>query len=714
MAVKEETKFKIKYVALGDAFSAGYNSKIGFPTNGFLDNNNEINGLCYPSNLATLFKNDNNFELDSFYNFSFLNGSINFLKAIYSSDKKMLKKMSNKLDLIQSVDWFSSNIFKGYFSNFLKDWNINNNDFNFFLKKIKEANLITLSAGFYDFWKNLPFNEIISLHKLRNEVKDEVIKEIKIKIHSLQVSIQNNLIDLINWIKDINRNAKIIITNYPPLLLNLKTVINSFINVDNNEFDIYNFLLESLEKIVKLSAKKTQVDFIDINDADYWNQNKEYLFESIFSIYPTEKGYKKIAFDIYTKLFINDKKLLNDFNNITFKKSYISDKAYWIKEQKDYIPISETTDNIFLFKNIYGNNKNEKIFSPNTTELKLLNNLNSGTKISDFISLFIRYKKFLISDISKKIISNKFKKSEETYDSIEKILDFLNNEQRSKEAILTLLKNQKIDNILYIIEKSLANKYFVDNQSIDFNLIKKETSQIFEKEQNLVYDVLKYFFSSSLIKESKHDIKNIFKLLVNDSLNTTFLTYLFNIKNNKKFKKIKKYLSSLNSFNELLDFFIESLINHSDTYLKLNNFDELWKYFIVKNKYNLLHLFDKMFLELTDDEKIEETVDFFIQTIKSSIRLEFETKDYKNLKNSIKNILIIFKNNPKYLNNIFLKFLDNIKNFSLYNMIFQLKSRTKKAFKISNFISLNIFFISGLKILKNALVIKKIIKKYIV
>ncbi|MDP4042880.1 SGNH/GDSL hydrolase family protein [Mycoplasmopsis arginini] len=712
MTDKNTSKIKINYIALGDAFASGFNSKVGFPTNGFLNQDGKILGLCYPSTLANLIKNNDNLELNSFYNFSVINGSIDFLKALYTNDKKTLKKMSNKIDLIQSIDWFSANIFENYFSKFLKDWNINNNDFSFFSKKIKEANLISITTGFYDFFSNLPLKEIFSLHKLNSKERDDQIKLIQQHVSNVRIDVEQKLINFIATIKSLNNKAKIITTNYSPLLLNLKDAILSFTNITLKErFDIYSYLQNALSQSIKNAAIKGSVDFIDINDKTYWEENKSYLFENIFSIYPTEKGYKKVGMDIYTKLFFNKKHFLLDLNNLTFKDKYISEQNYWMDDAKYYMSISNSSNNYDLFNSVYGINKNENVFIPNSSESYFNSNLDKKNRITDFWSLFIRYSKFPIKDISKKFIIEKFLKAPEEYESVNKILEFLNNEQRSKAAILILLKDQKVDNILYIIEQSLIAKKHNEAFYIDYQLIKKEINLIFKQEQNLVYDVFKNFFSSGLINDSKAEIKEITKAIFSDALNTSLLSYLFNIKNDKRFNKIKKYLSSLNTFKEFIDFFIESLINYSDIYVKLKNFDELWKHFIIKNKYNLLFLFDKMLVELTNDDNINNTIDFFISTIKNSIRLELDSKDYKALKNAINNILNICKNNPKYLNNIFLKFLDNAKKISIYDLIFQLKTSKEKLFKKSNLVSINIFFITGVKLLKNLFIVKKIIKK---
>ena len=58
---------KIKYVALGDSFVAGHNSKIGFNTNGNLTKG-EISGLGYPSFLASLLQKNSELSLEEYDN----------------------------------------------------------------------------------------------------------------------------------------------------------------------------------------------------------------------------------------------------------------------------------------------------------------------------------------------------------------------------------------------------------------------------------------------------------------------------------------------------------------------------------------------------------------------------------------------------------------------------------------------------------------------
>ncbi|PZV99916.1 SGNH/GDSL hydrolase family protein [Metamycoplasma auris] len=711
--MEEISKQKIRYVAIGDAFAAGYNSKIGFATNGYLDKNNIVNGLCYPSVLASLINKNKHLQLESFYNFSFSIGNIDFLQSIYSNNKKEILKNGNIIDLIQSIDWFASNPFKNFFSNFLNDWNIKNNDFAFISDKIKEANLISITAGFFDFFNKLPFKKIKSLNKLVKEERGKTIVSIKEDIDAIKNEIGNKLISFVKLIKSMNGKAKIFITNYPHLLLNLRFAINSYINENQiKSFDLYEYIKISLNSMIESIAKKVAIDFIDIDDFEYWNNNSKYLFENIFSFFPTEKGYKKIGMDIYTKLFSFKDSFKEQLKNPTFLNQYISNKEYWTNNFNSYTSLINNKDIESLFYDVYGNNKNENIYLMNENEKRYHSNLSYKIRVSDFLSLFLRYYGFLLSDLVKKIITDKFTEIKDKYKFIEKLIEFTTNEQRTKQVILVFLKNQKLDNILYILEQSIFKQQLNSNINLNHNVIISQLINILKHNQYLVYDVLKYFFNSQLITESKKEINKIIELFIKESLNTDLLNYFFNFKGNNKFKKIINYVLSLDSFKNFVNFFVESLINYANIYITLKNFDQLWANFIIKNKYNILLLIDKILVELTEDTKITESIEFFTQSISDLLRLEIESKDYKLLNNAIANILNILKSNPKYLNNLGLKLLDRIKDISLYDLIFLSKENKKKILKWTNFISINKYLILGFKILKNLLVIRKIILKY--
>ena len=92
---------KIKYVALGDSFVAGHNSKIGFNTNGNLTKG-EISGLGYPSFLASLLQKNSELSLEAYDNLALPLSNIDLWIALLTLDKKAIVEAQNIIDFIQT------------------------------------------------------------------------------------------------------------------------------------------------------------------------------------------------------------------------------------------------------------------------------------------------------------------------------------------------------------------------------------------------------------------------------------------------------------------------------------------------------------------------------------------------------------------------------------------------------------------------------------
>ncbi|CRH47016.1 Uncharacterised protein [Chlamydia trachomatis] len=108
------------------------------------------------------------------------------------------------------------------------------------------------------------------MHKLNSKERDDQIKLIQQHVSNVGIDVEQKLINFIATIKSLNNKAKIITTNYSPLLLNLKDAILSFTNITLKErFDIYSYLQNALSQSIKNAAIKGSVDFIDINDKTY-------------------------------------------------------------------------------------------------------------------------------------------------------------------------------------------------------------------------------------------------------------------------------------------------------------------------------------------------------------------------------------------------------------------------------------------------------------
>ncbi|WP_203282585.1 SGNH/GDSL hydrolase family protein [Metamycoplasma hominis] len=697
---------EIKYVALGDSFAAGFNSKVGFNTNGKLSNGN-IDGLGYPSFLALKLR-DLNYRLTSFYNLAIPAGNLDIIYALTSNNENDLIANSKSLDLLQSIDWHVSNPSKNFFDEFFLNWNISKKNFSFYKETISRANFITITAGFSDLIFKMPFYKLTNLITAKNETKANLIIEIKKDFENIGKEIILKYQKLVEYIQKINPLANIVVTNYAKPFMALQDLINSiYISSSyNNEFDLVEMIQDLLNNVAKEVAKKCQCLYVDIYEEKYWKEHQNYLYENLFSWFCTEKGYKKVAYDLLAKLSLTSEFKMSNLIQ------YCSDSKYWNEtlENQDQQLFSLYNNDLDLLENIYGINKNFNILIDSKLEISLKRYLYKHLNNSEFIQLINRYSSYDIHNIAWHYLKNKFFGAKTKYEFYKLIDAFLSNETNSKAIFLTLFKDGKIDDILFRLQSRLEDVLLTKKTIINFDL-REQWNYILGNYQYLIYDVFKQFFSAGIIEENKEEIKKIALTFAKESLNTDLLMFLFSFNDNQKYIEIKKFLSQLNTFKEFIYFIVETLLNYSDIYAKLKTFDELWTNLIVNNKYNLIYLLDKAFIEISRDEEIQETINFILNTYFSKQNCqELKPRDKKIASENIKYILETFKNHSYFLNNLFNHFINKIKTISPYNLIVKTK-KLNSIFKLRNIIIFDRYVLSSLKISKAILVLISIKNK---
>ncbi|WP_156935661.1 SGNH/GDSL hydrolase family protein [[Mycoplasma] anseris] len=697
----------VKYVAIGDSFCTGLSSKFGFFANGKLENG-EITGLGYPSFLANLIKQNNKTNLISFDNLAMVSSHFQLWTALIQNDHNELKKYTNHFDILKQLDWNVKNPFRNFFSNYFKNWNIKKDDFLIIQQKIKEANLITINLGLDDILYNLPFKYLKSLRRI--EEKEEILNLIENDIKELIKTKKTEYLSLIKTIKFHNPNANLYLINYPYVVNYFASLIDRFYDLDFYfTKKATQLILEAINYMTKKVAREMKIGYLNVFDEEYFENKHEYLNENIFSIFPTDKLHKKIAMDLFIKLSINKSKFNLENLKTEFVEKYLINKNYWFDDLFSYKQLFDNQTNEGLIKFVFGRNLNYNLFINNELENKYKKILKPYLNIYPIIESYVKFGTKNIPIIVSQMIEQKFKNQKEKYPSILKTLEYLKDETRSKEIFLTLFKNGKLEKILYMLQQQVFKEKLKNN--ITIKELKNGWKEILNSDQKPIYDVLKQFFDSKVIEESKIEIKELFKSLIDDALNTDILEFVFGFKNNKHYSEIRSYLSSLESFKEVVYFIVENVTNYAQLYSKLNTFDELWKNFIIKNKFNLIKHFDEIFIEISNENNIENTINFIIETIKTSIRVtNLNPKEEKDLKEDIKYIILTLKDNTKHLNNMFVKFIDKVKNYSLYDLIVK-KETKQKIFKLNNWISLFSFLFLASKIGRRFLNIKRIINK---
>ena len=699
----------ISYAAIGDGYAAGYNSKLGFIANGMLNNEKELSGLSYPSFFASLLLKNKSFKLNSFKNFAMPLTTIQFWNSLILNNKPELLKQQNILDFVQAGDWNVLNPFRNYFSDQFKNWNVKKDDFKIVHETIKSANLLTLSIGFTDFLLNMPITKILAFTKSSNK-NVEYIKEIEDFFSKTNQKIKQDLDLFLKNLKSIT-NANIVFVSYIDPFFYFNNLLDELFTLKEKVYNpIKNAFLE-FEQIQKEICAKYSINFVNCYDKTFWKNNIEYLAENIFSLHPTEVGYKKIAYDLYTKLFIDKDQIIYDINSETIIRNYICDKEYWINDinsrQKIFDLKIKTLD---LFKEVYGNNLNYNILINDELILKYKDILYPFLRMTPYFNAYIRYYNNDILDFVAKGLEKKFEDSLAKYDSIKELLKYLGDAKYSKELFLTLTKDNKFEKFLFVVQKKIYKDHNTFKK-ITLVALKKVIKEVLVDNQKLSYDIIKQLFNSKIIENNKEQILKLSETFLKDFMQTDILDQIINFKLNKQYENIRKYLSNLSTFIELAKFLVESIANHSLLYSPLDTFDEFSKHWIINNKYNILYLLNKTFFEISSDEKIKGTVEFIRECIYDFVPHQIiKGNDERALTLAIEDILVTLKSNPKNLNNIFLNILNKLKSFSVFDYVTK-KRKQKPIFNVRSLITTNNLLFLTFKLAKNFIKIKNIIRK---
>ncbi len=90
---------KVKYVALGDSISAGFDSQLDKDYPGNYDKEkNEVTGISFPTYLASFIKNSNadNSKLESYTNYASSGTTLEDWKFLLTVDESKLKELAEK------------------------------------------------------------------------------------------------------------------------------------------------------------------------------------------------------------------------------------------------------------------------------------------------------------------------------------------------------------------------------------------------------------------------------------------------------------------------------------------------------------------------------------------------------------------------------------------------------------------------------------------
>ncbi|MDW2909010.1 GDSL-type esterase/lipase family protein [Mesomycoplasma ovipneumoniae] len=327
----EELLDKINYLSLGDSISAGFNWDYSFDVRGMLDENNQVKGLSYPAFFANFIQKVNPNALKSFDNLGlswttvtdwlyllnpenekYKNSDKTHFRFNYHLDKKLNSPYGKQIREV--FDDFSATSFPKLH------------------KKIQDSNLITLSLGANDLIESIDFRVIAKpLQKLAT--KAEASFEFMQNIELAYQKIYRNLLTLVENLRKINPNVRIVLVGYNSLTSN---IVKFFEKLLTNEIGLpenyANLAIKRLNSTIKQVAKVQKVQYVDLYNEKIWQENPAEFATKELDIHPSTKGYKKMAQDLLFKLALEQDIL---FKNEEHKKLGW-DKDYIEKDLNNY------------------------------------------------------------------------------------------------------------------------------------------------------------------------------------------------------------------------------------------------------------------------------------------------------------------------------------------------------------------------------------------
>lgn len=648
---------KIKYLSIGDSISAGFTGLLDQDYHGSLKNG-KVNGMSFAAYLASLLNNEKG-RLEEFDNFATSNATalewLDLLGVNYESINPLFKN--------------SDSLYKTTFNRFG-----NLDEFKkLLIKKIKEANLMTMTIGANDFLRMISsllqasnFNKLINELMLKGSLDQNTLIKFALDfINVAQEEIKARVLKLIERIKEINPNVNLSLVSYPTPILRFVSSIIEFlpdsIKQQFKNFNIPELLIDQLNNAIKdavlqANIRNLNVGYLDTFDAEFWNKNQQKLASMVFDIHPTIYGYKKMAWDAYLKLTNGeiDRRNLSRFG---WSNHYINKNA-----NTHFHTVELRDDPTEVYKKLFGNEKDEalkNLLSEDELYKSIksqISNANFAKRLTNFptdmlneiaISMFIKYLgSSLIREFDpNETLLNFFKSS--NYASVKALVKWFKSSKWFKEQ---LTKAQKLAD-----EKDWDNDGLAGVAFLKKEYILEIFRETFFKPESLL-SLTKEILDSDFSKEYKEGFSKTIELFLQSALKNNKLEKSIDLIASNTYNKVSEYLS-LEDYRKLLSkivksdnlpkFFgtsLKSILSSSENpnFNSASTFNELIKFFFSSSKTNkeLSNSINNLFNELLNDDEIKEIL---VKLIRKYLDKDYSFifKDIKDQNAIIKKVLNI-------------------------------------------------------------------------
>lgn len=578
---------KINYVAIGDSIAAGFIATLSKEYPGQL-NENKLQGLSYPTYLASIFQKIN--RLGKFINISFTSSTIFAWNILLKSCGDSNNITKSELETLKR--FFDGDNWVNYYHSLMDNLN-------------HDCNLVTIQLGsndlleifIQDFMK-LDFNSIFNSLAKNNDILiifDSVYKFIE----NLFRKHEDSQIELIQRIREISPNANINFISYPAAFTPIFDLVDSYMNnysIDNN-FRFSWLFFDLLNRKTKLVAMKHNVFFINPYNHDYFVSNYNKVIDSIFDVHPGPRGYKKIAQDLFIKLTSESK----------IHKVYLNNNINWSTEFLEYdndsylAQIELDGDCFEIYRKIFSENIDEYINDDDEFIKEIYYQNTSFENYFIHVLDHIKLESIIFSGLLPIFLSSKIYKKLDPKGELKEFLIKNNNENINKIKNF-IHENKILPHLLWTIEKQFLTTYKKINPREEINrlnLIWKKARKVITNE-NLLADILSD--STKHIKWNKDLINSYIKKIIDkvtiDNPLITNILNTFEIQNliiNFDFSKktllnILRWLINSKKLQNIISLFIHELFDKNN--LNIDNIQDFLKKILNSN--NLPNIIDSI------------------------------------------------------------------------------------------------------------------------
>ncbi|MBN4084441.1 GDSL-type esterase/lipase family protein [Mycoplasma sp. CSL10166] len=549
---------KIKYVAIGDSVTEGFDASTPEILKGNYQNGN-IEGLSYPAYLARLL--NFNGRVESFDNFAHSGSQIidwiKFFDIEFDSTYQSNIKLGNKEEI---------------------------------KNKLENANLITLTLGandlFYLLFKSATKYDITKIIKSFIDKKPIIGDSLVFFNNIFKDSIpelKKRLTTFLANLKVMAPKANINIVSYPSPFLQLDQIITDFITKSvgqNLDISPISLLTSLINDAIKSVADSNGVNYVDVFNNNYWTVNKSKLNSLFLDIHPNNYGYKKMAMDLYLKI-THPTLNTEDYQNYNFDNDYLEKDAKTTNYQIEAVQSDQE---------VFGNSSESYLDNKNQEELE--NDLNRnprnfGVKIGVLTQEFSFIAKEIIEFISNNTLYNEL-------DPEHRLSNFLNSTNSNNQTILdnvvnNIINSQLISSIVTDLENSLA--ILRDKNELNLENLGHTFMEVVLNVNNIP-KIISIIAKTDLTQEQrtefgatlKYIVKNLLNRYGNDifsALTSSFDKFLstYNISKEQITQIINSIFKS-NDFNEILNDAIDLFANHPEKFSNLENINQLILAFI--------------------------------------------------------------------------------------------------------------------------------------